>query len=53
MMIRDIKTAFIIFKSLANFTPSITEPAKKQSHLLEQLSKGCMIIQLVSQRSRD
>ena len=52
-MIRYIKTAFIIFKSLANFTPYITEPAKKQSHLLEQLSKGCMITQLVSQRSRD
>ena len=58
MMIRYIKTASIIFKSLADFTPSsscatLTEQAKKQSHLLAQLSKGCMIIQLVSQRSWD
>lgn len=48
-MIRYIKTASIIFKSLADFTPSscatLREPAKKQSHLLEQLSKGCVIIQ--------
>ena len=57
-MIRYIETASVIFKSLADFLPSsscatLTDPAKKQSHLLEQLSKECMIMQLVSKRSGD